>query len=492
MSGVHAPPPVPATLRTDLSERALEHGRNLLSCLFMAVRTAQIHAPTNRALVQSVHSAHRAAETLVAATGGFSLQFVEDVAFLNGTRVRFETGSFGTVRNLRQCFERHGLGGLTLRAPPTYAAIERLIHLLGGAPVTEAAKEELGSLQVGLLGPQRFADAGPVRVDRRVFAVQCYAKLLLALREQRERLRSGPVTEGVRPQLRVVRVVQDLVELCGDRPDFLLRLGGNRTGADPFELVGANACVLAAATGFALGLERSTLVDLGVAGLLHHIDVGLGRGLPDRTGAPTAIVELLEGAELGPSSFTRALLVAERPTLDAGARTTDAHPLARLLGVVVAYVQRTIGFGVARHHPLDALAAVYNEPEHFDRRFADLLVNTLRAFPVGAEVVLDDGRSARVHSHTGGSRWDRPVVVPDEQTGPIDLMVRRDGRFERRIVGTRPFVEGGRWTTHFADSNLPSVDLSDPKEPSDDLGLELPPLDEEDPFEAALRALDEL
>lgn len=495
-------------LRQDLSDKSLDHGRNFLSALFMAVRTAQIHSPSNKAFVNAVDMVHRSAEALFASSGGFSVQFVEDVAFLNGVRLRFETSAFAAVRTLRRIFEQHDLGGIAMRTPPSRTAIHQLIQLFAAANGDEdsVSKEDLGDLDIGLLGVQHFSDGANIQVDRRVFAVQCYAKLVLAVREQVERVQTAAAanwkSSGVKPpRLRAVRVIQDLVELCGDRPDFLLRLASNRTGASPIELAGANACTLVIATGYALGIERQHLVDLGVAGLFHHLDAGIGRPLPrDATGAPTAIAQLLSDGGVSVSSYTRAFAVAERPTLDADAtRTSEAHPFSRLLGVVVAYGQLTTGFGLKESlHPLDALAFLYND-DRFDRCLVDLLINILRAFPTGMEVVLDDGCYAEVVTHVGGSRWDRPVVRRhDDARGNLDLMLRRDGRFERRIVGSRVFVDvGANREAPLAQANLPAVNAEsaseigalsaepDLEQSFEDLHLELPD-DEDDELDMVL------
>lgn len=452
-------------LRADLSEKSMDQGRNLVSALFMAVRTAQIHDSGNRAFVQAVDMVHRAAETLFASTGGFSLRFVEDVAFLNGRRIRFDTSGFAAIRTLRRILEQHELGGLTLRAPPTRHAMHRLVSAFGepaGGASTDL-RADLGTFDIDLHGVQRFADRGEARVDPRVFAVQCYAKLLLAVREQLVRLRAAREQDwrnegGKPPRLRAVRVIQDLIELAGERPDFLLRMALNRTGADPLELAGANASVLAIAAGYAIGVPRGDLVDIGVAGLFHHLDEGAGLELPTSwTGAPTAIAQILSDGGIGPSSYLRALTVAERPTLGAaGARTSDPHPYAQFLGVIIAFGELTSD-GTSQS-PLDALATLWNDTSRFDRRWVDLLVNVLRAFPVGVEVILDDHQRARVLTHLGGSRWDRPMVQLEGPNGPerIDLMVKRDGRFERRILGTRYALEGTPGTAPKAGGDLQS------------------------------------
>ena len=457
----------------------------------MAIRTAQIHDPRNKAFIHSIDMVHRAAETLFASTSGFSIQFVEDVAFLNGIRLRFESGAYAAVRTLRLLFERQGLGGISIRGTPSREAVHRLILLVADAktPGASATMEELTKLDIKVLGIQKFSERLPnVRVDRRIFAVQCYAKLILAVREHIKRVKSTQTHDHRSrsekpPRLRAVRVIQDLVDLCRDRADFLLRLSANRGGADPAELAGANACVLAIACGHTAGFNRQSLVDLGVAGLFHHLDASLGQAIPtDATGAPAAIAQILSDGGIGRSNYMRTLVVAERPVLNSTrVRTSEAHPFSKLLGVVAAFGELTSqqyvwnAKSLGKMHPLDALAYLYNDTSRFDRRFVDLLINVLRAFPTGVRVILDNGLVALVHSHAGGSRWDRPVVRPLHSSCPsnVDLMVRKDSRFERRIMGTEYFVT----SRPPIDAHLPGSNLPEVSESTSDL-MELSPVEE--------------
>lgn len=522
-----------------LPPKTAELGRGLLSALFMSVRTAQIHDPGNKAFERAVASVRLAAEQLFVATGGFSIAFVGDLAHLNGVRLRFE-GNFDAMRTLRHILASKGLGGIEVRAAPSFEGIRRLILLFSGAGTADerVIKEELLALDIGVVGVQRFADSEREdrHVDRRAFAVQSYAKLVLAFREHRA-LWSAALAAGSQSparsapaagRLRAVRVMQDLVELAGDRPDFLVRLATNREGARPDELHAANVALLAIAIGNAVGLGRRDLVDLGVAGLFH--DVGLPARRWARRGSddlPPLPVELLaeltppdptdpdgveaarggevtsedhaplldleaetvlpsdgldepgEGEErlgmaeqrhaglsfarvlglggLSESGLARALVGAEHHDRASAPPGQRPHLYARIVAVADAYDGLTGGLSAAGGEPvppLDALRRMSSDaPGWLDPRLIDVAINLLRAFPVGAEVVLDSGERAIVQSHAGGTRWDRPlvrVVAEPEAQGPggsrrsIDLMAKSGGRFHTRILGTVMFLgEGG-------------------------------------------------
>lgn len=440
----------PPSAKAAVSTKAMELARGFLSALFMGVRTAQIHDPGNKAFENAVMQVRETAQALFAVTGAFSIQFVEESAFLNGARIRFDGGAYDSMKKLRGILEGRGMGGVEMQTPPSPQAVRSLI--LGFSPkaqLSESLKVELAAQQIGLLGVQTFADGakGGLRIDRRVFAAQCYAKLILAVREQQERAQQelAGTAEGRPPRLRAVRVIQDLVELCGDRMDFLLRLGVQTHGAEPESLAAASTCTLSIAMGHALGISRQELVDLGVAALFHNLGRSIGEPTL-RLGARAAFSRLLRAGRQGRNGYLRAVLVAEQGTIagDAlpwGGGRPRPHLFARIIGVAAGYSALVLGCDPARDGPVDPMIALQvmarDRTGRFDARIVDLLINLLRTYPAGTEVRLDTGDHAFVKSQIAGSRWDRPIVTV---TGPeprsLDLMRREGGRFVARIEET--------------------------------------------------------
>jgi hypothetical protein len=421
----------------------------------MGVRTAQFHDPTNRAFERAVQSLREAADALYAATNGFQLSYVEDAVFLNGVRLRGAAGTFDAMRALRRIFESHHMGGIEARMPPTYDLVRKLVLLLAkvGGDLERARLDlsgELEFLAVQRLSGEEDEAARPIQVDRRVFALQCYAKLILAFRDQVRALRLGRKPSR---RLRAIRIVQDVIELAHERLDFILRMGMNRRGADPDELHAANVALLSISMGQALGLSRQTLVDIGTAGLLH--DLGRhpmppphreerrdGRGHPH---VHASFARLLSAGGVARSNLVRAAIVSEHhyypgELLRWGEQRPLAHLGARIVAVADTFDSLSSGLGTADGkpmHPVDALKAMLHPNAPVDPILTDLLINLLRAFPVGVQVLLDSGDRATVRSHLGGSRWDRPIITI-ERTPPfnMDLMVEDSDRYRFRIVQT--------------------------------------------------------
>ncbi len=430
-----------------VSDKVAESARSFLLGLFMSLRTSQIHDTSNKAFEKALVAVHETATTLFKATGGFRIQFVDESVFVNGARIRLERSAFTSVRALKAYLEEQDIGGISMTGPPRYDAIKRLVLGLASRDHEERSTA-LGDADLELLGLQAMADEvdHEVRVDRRILAVQSYGKLILAMREQLEHAERGS-TDLPKCRIRAVRVIQDVVELVNERADFILRLATNQRGTELEELHGVNVALLSIAMGAALGLPRRELVDLGITAMFHHIAVRRhrydGRLRLGRDVTLGSIGHLMFQSGGSDAAYHRTVMLAQHRQRDrdlTGVRKTRPILGARILGIATVYDQLLGGFGTRDEvpaHPLEVLRVLYlDETGRFDPNLVDLLINLMRAFPVGCEVVLSDGQHALVESHLGSSRWDRPIVKVVGTHEVVDLMRKNDERFERNIRGT--------------------------------------------------------
>jgi serine/threonine protein kinase len=439
-----------------LSEKALNFAHDFLGALFMGVRTAQLHDPTNAAFTNAVARLHESAQALFAAAGGIEVQVVDESFFINGVRLRFNGKTYESMRTLRRLLEAQEMGGFKMRSPPTYDAVRRLVSLFtaGARASLEVSRQELAPVDIGVLGVQRLADgAGPVKVDRRVFALHSYAKLILALREHAaviQHLRVHGPDPSLRPRIRVVRVIQDLTELCDDRLDLLLKLASNPQGAPAEELASANTCVAALAMAHALELHRRDIGDIGMAALFTLVGRwAVGEvGRPDTQYNGASVAHLMAESGVGQGLYTRAMVLTEQafyPTSSVeGMRR--AHPFSRLVRVAHAYAKLITGLDTQDGRPVLPLEALRilraDKSGWLDPRFVDVLVNLLRAYPRGTQVVLTSGRHAMV-SQVGLRRWDRPTLRVAGNP-PVELILespaaaREEVAFTQAFLGTEP------------------------------------------------------
>src|SRR5262245_15114097 len=189
-----------------------------------------------------------------------------------------DTGLRDQVEALRDEFSRRGLGGLAFSRPVDTSALRDFLILFSkqdegeGMNTLKDSLTQLKDLALELLGPRSFAedvDAEELRIDRKTFALQTYAKAIVAIREFVNALRSGKdPTEG---RLHITRIVQDFVDIATERVNFLIKLSVIKSATEYPYNHAANTCVLSIVLGKALQIDRLALVDLGTSALLADV-----------------------------------------------------------------------------------------------------------------------------------------------------------------------------------------------------------------------------
>ncbi len=429
--------------------------QRLVVQLHMVLRTLRLYEPGNQALLIATENLKDTINTLWAAVEGpVQLQFIEGFVYVNEARIRLEPAVREQVQRLQEELTQRGLGGISFGRPVDSAALGSFLAQIA-RPVEpgvdfstyEASLEGLKELAVRLLAPSRWKqDPGPaeVRVDKKTFALQTYAKAIIAVREYIAGLRAGAEPDR---RLRITRIVQDLVDIATERVNFLVRLSAIKQAHDYAANHAANTCVLSLVIGRALGVDRIDLVDLGTSALLA--DVGFSLLPPEQIehGAELSSLQR-ERLRLAMISQVRAI-IGSGPVTDATLRRiivayehhqpyrdpstgerNETHLFSRIVQVADAFdaltTRRPWREGYAADEALRLLL------EDADRRFDPLvvriLVNLLGLYPLGTAVRLETGEIAVVyHNGLGGQRQGRPWVRI-----LIDAQGRRVARTEIR------------------------------------------------------------
>jgi hypothetical protein len=223
--------------------------------------------------------------------------------------------------------------------------------------------------------------------ERRLPAIRGYAQLILGVRDH---LARRPGTDE-KPRVRIVHVLQEVIELCRDSSDVLRELAEKESGGSPIELYAVRTCLLSLLMAHRLGLKREHLIDIGVAALFHVLGIAPDAERIDRDALRASVARLFLEMPAGRSAYTRAAIVAEHaramqdPSQSAGSR--PPHVFSRIVGAAAAYQQMVTGFGQdagLRLHPLDALSIMRENREgRFDDQLVDLLINELGVHVAG-------------------------------------------------------------------------------------------------------------
>ncbi|MBK8011275.1 MAG: hypothetical protein IPK13_07980 [Deltaproteobacteria bacterium] len=449
-------------------------GRALVLQLHMVLRTMRIHDPNNRALLVATENLRETINTLWAVLHGVvRLQFVEGVVYLNDLRVRLDGLAREQVDFLQAEFERRGLGGLGFSRPVDTASLREFLSAFS-RPIeskedVQQMKESLHQMKdlaLELLGPKAFSENAreeqELHVDRKTFALQTYAKSIVAVRDFVSAMQADKPESGGR--LRLLRIVQDLVDIAAERVNFLIKLAAIKTAHDYPYNHAANTCVISIVLGKALGIERLALVDLGLAALLADVAFALlPPELLDRE-RELSEAERLEVHDcmvrqvrslLGDGQITRGLIhrivVAyehHRPYFDpATRRRGQSHIFSRIVAVADAFdaltTRRPWREGYAPDEALRIL--VKQAGTQYDPVVVRVLVNLMGLYPLGTVVRLESGEVGIVyHNSNRPEAYDKPWIrlVLDasgasvKRTTIIDLSAEqaRDAGTQRRIT----------------------------------------------------------
>lgn len=464
-----SPPPAsktPEQLKLEAKRRAQLQvlGKQVVAQLFTALRTIRIHDRNNTSVLVASEHLKDSLNAIYGVMGHIKLEFVEDQLYLSDQRVRVDSSAYNSVRELAAAFAERGLGGLSLTRPVTTQTLVDLLHVFKEVQGDEAAadmRERLTSMRdlaVELLVQRRFHDGeeaasdAKISIDPRLRALQCYAKATIGVKRfVNDILQQNPTQQGS-AQLRLVRVVQDFVDLSSERANLLIKLLAIKEGSDYQFLHAVNVCVLSIAMGRSLGLNRIDLVDLGLAGMMSDLGFALAKPALLNKAAKLSddevtelhqhvitAVRLLLGRGALSRTGMRLLIVAfqHHRHFDLQGGYPDylvegpLHLFSRIIAIADSYDAMTTNRSWREAFSPDEALRNINEGAGriYDPDLVRVFINLLGLYPVGTALRLDNGEIAVVyHSSDDPERFDRPFVrlLRDVNGQAVERTVIRD------------------------------------------------------------------
>jgi HD-GYP domain-containing protein (c-di-GMP phosphodiesterase class II) len=427
-------------------------GRSLVVQLHSVLRTMRIHDPSNKALLVNTEKLKDTINTLWAALSGpVRVQFVDDIVYLNDARLRIDGSVKEQIDTMREEFAKRGLGGLAFTRPVDTTALRDFLVIFTqqeqndeGLTQLRRSLEDMKELALELLGPQTFKAedqrAEALKVDRKTFALQTYAKSIVAVREFVSALKQGkdPMQQG---KLHITRIVQDLVDIATERVNFLIKLSSIKQAQEYAYNHAANTCVLSIVIGKSMEIDRLALVDLGTSALLANVAYAMlppemteqaaQLTLDQRHVLHDAMVRQIrsiigQGKMLSDSMIRRIIVAYEQHLPYTNPETRQkggTHVFSRIVQVASAFDALTTRRPWREGFTADeALRILMREADtQFDPMIVRILVNMMGMFPLGTGVVLDSGEVAIVYHNSNDPRmFEKPwVKVVRDESGAV-------------------------------------------------------------------------
>ena len=451
--------------------RVTRLGRELVNGANAFLRTARLHEPNNRAFRQTLIALEAAAEALWEEDGKVRLEVSKDLLFVNEVRVRPDATCAASYRSLVLDFSRRGIGGLVIEQGCTDSVLAGLgLIWRDFEPSTEDLVGELNeALQAQDLYPalqftqqRHIVDQEEDRVGNpREFALQVYGQAVSYLRGLPRQVVEGKKVSARRAK----RLVQSFVDLSARR-DFNFTALSTVKDYDEYTYShSVNVSVLCISFGQRLGLRRSELVELGMAGLFHDVGkLAVPINILNKPGkfddtewqimqrhSIKGFLKLIAMPEFGQAHLRRAIVAFEHHCdFDLGGypRKSNPRPLhlfSRICAIADTYDAMTSKRIYQRaFSPDQAIKALLElSGKRYDPLLARAFVNAFGVYPVGTVVVLDTGEVGVVwEANDLPQSIDRPKVkllgrsAGDPIRGTIVDLTEKDPktRYHRSIL----------------------------------------------------------
>jgi len=446
-------------------------GRLFINGLNSFLRNARLHEPNNKAFLQSLNALMVSIEPIFEEDSHASIEVNKDAIFVNEVRVRPDASCSASYRALIIDFNRRGVGGILIKEGCNKQNLidtariwrfnepgeESLLDTLN-EQIKEAGAEHF----IAFTKPRFIADSEEESMgDPREFALHVYGQAVSYLRGLPRQIAMGKMASARRAK----RLVQSFVDLSSRRDFNFTALAVIKNYDEYTYSHSVNVSVLCISFGQRLGLSRSELVDLGMAGLFHDVGkLSVPINILNKPGkfdsgewqimknhSTKGFIKLISMPEFGPAHFKRAIVAFEHHCdYDLGGypRKSNPRPLhlfSRICAIADTYDAMTSKrIYQPAFSPDQAIKILLEKSgKKYDPLLVRAFVSAMGVYPVGTVVVLDTGEVGIVlEANPYSLSMNRPKVKlvgksPDDPLlGTVADLTEQDekGRFKRTIL----------------------------------------------------------
>ena len=269
------------------SEKLQTHGKNLLSSLYMLIRSVKLYDPENAIFTKPLELLNNTINHVVAAEGRLEVQALKESFYVNNMLVKTDMGALDNVRFLCSELQRLDVGGFTCTRPTSVAELRAFVGIFRKGQDSEPEEDGLAGQKLAQIRLTKFSaikekldkedqnQDDEQKVDRKKYALTVYARGVLFLQKYFEALREGKATS----QGKINRVIQDLVDISYEQSTHFLGMTSMRREDDYLVYHSINTALMTIVFGAELGLDKPHLRDLANIAMFH--DAGLATIKPE-------------------------------------------------------------------------------------------------------------------------------------------------------------------------------------------------------------------
>ena len=263
------------------SEKLQTWARNVVSSLYMLVRSVKMYDPDNAVFNKPLGALAENINAVIAKEGRFELMTVKESFYLNNILVKVDLNALENVRCLVAELRAKDVGGVTLTKPVTVKELQNFVWIFAREQAEQTEEDGIGGRKLlnmkvakysklkEKLAKEDLDNPDEQKVDRKKYAMTVYARAVFFLGKYMESIRAGkPLATS-----RALRLIQDFVDISFDQRTHFLGMTTLKREQDYLVYHQVNVCLMSVVFGSELGLTKPQLRDLGYIALFH--DAGM-------------------------------------------------------------------------------------------------------------------------------------------------------------------------------------------------------------------------
>ncbi len=257
-----------------------QYGKQLLTLLYMLIRTVKIHDPDNAIFEKPLNQMRDIINFIVNKDGSLNLILGESVVYLNNGFIKLDISTIENLKYVATEMKSRDLGGFTVDKPVTTDELKNFLFLFSKNikdEITESGSEQrkLVSIKMSkykkiqeiLAGMENVSNEN-VQIDRKKYSFVVYARSVQFVKSYINFLKGN----GNPVQLsQGTRMIRDLVELCKNDSQNFLGISTIKNEQEYLYYHSVNTALLNIIIGSELGFNKEQLMDCAMLGFIHDI-----------------------------------------------------------------------------------------------------------------------------------------------------------------------------------------------------------------------------
>ena len=420
-------------------EEMARKGKDLVTQLYILMKTAQIHGSTNIAIEAPTENVVRTLKGLWQWSEETHLRLEGDYLFLDELKLKMDIEGFISFTSVIEVLKQLKIGGVLVKKAVSVDELKRFVYIIVQTDPSvkepfERVAEQMKKMGIANIEIDAYEEKTEkfeeILRDTKEMAKSTYFRTMTAVAEVMDNIKLGQAVSVKRAK----RVVQSMVDLMLQEESTLLGLTTLRSHDEYTHHHSVNVCILSLAMGQRLGYPKKKLTELGIAALFH--DMGKASIAPEILNKPTDFTEeewqvmrrhpilgvkyIIKLKGINEMTIRMVTGVFEHhlnydlsgyPKLDS---KWELSLLGRIISIVDCYDALTSSrvYNRVPYPPDKALKFMLNKSGRaFDPVLMKIFINSIGILPIGTMVLLDTGEiGVVIQSSSNPERMDRPKV----------------------------------------------------------------------------------